>query len=98
MELIAWAISKGSFMELFRYLLKSESEIYWSQDLQITFNKVKEDIVRLVSEEVNIFFLGAWHCLVADCSRVGSVFCHWQKRCKFPEIHPPREMSYQVVN
>ena len=87
-EQVAWAFSKTKEMEPFRALLKTSTPFLWTQELQDSFETVKQEIVRLVKEGIQSFEVGRVTCATTDWSKVGIYFSLMQKYCACEEVHP----------
>ena len=53
----------------------------WTQELQTTFDRAKEEIVDLVKEGVRSFEVGRTMCVNTDWSKTGIGFTLMQKHC-----------------
>ena len=59
-EQVSFAFAKSVLMELFRELLKNDSEYVWTPAIQDVFDRAKVEIFELMSKGVKSFELGAW--------------------------------------
>lgn len=74
-------------MQPFRKLLSKNAEFVWSPDLQAAIQTAKQEIVKLVTNEVQSFQLDTWTCIVTDWSKSGIGYFMWQKMCSCAKIH-----------
>ena len=72
----------------FRTLLKPTSEFLWTQELQDSFDKSKNKIVKAVENGVKIYDPNKVTALCADWSKTGMGFMLVQKNCMCEMITP----------
>ena len=78
---VAYAFSNSDLMNPFRLLLKPSTEFAWSQELQDSFEKSKEEIVKAVENGVKIYDPEKATALCTDWSKTGIGFVLLQKEC-----------------
>ena len=79
---VSYAFSMTKIMLPFRKLLKPNTKFEWTNELETTFEKSKEIIVREIKEGVRIFDKNKPTCLSTDWSKDGIGFWLSQKHCK----------------
>ena len=80
-EQVSWAFSKCDNMVPFRTLLSCKEEFKWSDELQVVFEKAKENIVDSVRKGVSTFNVNRSTILNTDWSKIGISFAIFQKHC-----------------
>merc|ERR1712082_427555 len=86
-EQVSFSFSKTALMEPFRQLLKPKSDYVWTEELQLSFERAKKEIVGLVASGVKSFVLGNWLCLVTDWSRTGMGYILWMNQLTLAGFH-----------
>ena len=85
---VAYAFSNAEVMLPFRNLLKPSTEFLWTQELQNSFDKSKDEIVKAVENGVKIYDPSKTTALCTDWSKTGIGFMLLQKECMCETITP----------
>ena len=85
---VAYAFSNTDLMLPFRNLLKPSVDFLWTQDLQNSFERSKEVIVKAVENGVRIYDPTKTTALCTDWSKTGIGFLLLQKECLRELITP----------
>ena len=87
-EQVAWAFSKTDIMNPLRHLLSPNSEFLWTQELNNSFERSKQEIIKAVKNGVKSFDPKGTTCIATDWSKSGIGFCLLQKTCNCTDITP----------
>ena len=85
---VAYAFSNTDMMLPFRNLLKPSTDFLWTQELQESFEKSKEEIVKAVENGVKIYDPSKTTALCTDWSKTGIGFMLLQKDCSCDTVTP----------
>ena len=90
---VSYTFSMSSVMEPLRLLLKPDtwspgSRFSWTAQLENSFIKAKEEILKAICDGVKYFDVKRWTCLATDWSRQGVGFFLMQKWCSCDRLHP----------
>ena len=85
---VAYAFSDTDVMLPFRNLLKPSTEFVWTQELQNSFERSKDVIVKAVEDGVRIYDPAKTTALCTDWSKTGIGFLLLQKECMCEVITP----------
>ena len=86
---VAFTFSETAVMDPFRELLSKKRPFYWDSVLDETFQRSKEEIVRLSKAGVRAFDLNKPTCLATDWCKEGLGFSLMQKHCKCYGVPDP---------
>ena len=80
---VAYTFAQHKVMEPFRELLKKGRQFYWDTELELLFQKSKEEIVRQSNEGVHTFDTNKPTLLTTDWCKTGIGFALTQKHCTY---------------
>ena len=84
-EQVSYGFSKTEVMLPFRHLLSQKNDFLWTGELQDSFDKAKEEIIKQVSLGVETFQIGKRTALITDWSKKGIGYLLAQKHCQCKE-------------
>ena len=82
---LSYSFAQARVMEPFRKLLSSKT-FYWDSHIEDVFNKLKDEIVKLVQDGIKTFVRERPTCLIMDWTKTGIGFHLTQKHC---DCQPP---------